>query len=93
MAHIYSGSRLCPGLGLGVQAIASRDLSLHAHTALQISGHCFRGLIIMRPTQHFRDQATAFGDLSLRAPHNTSEVSIIINMTSYQYPSVSPIPV
>ena len=47
-AYIYSGSRLCPGLGLGVQAIASRDLSLHAHTALQISGHCFWGLIIMR---------------------------------------------
>jgi len=30
MAHIYSGSRLCSGLGSGVHAIASGDLSLCA---------------------------------------------------------------
>jgi len=30
MAHIYSGSHLCPGLGSGVQATTSEDLSLRA---------------------------------------------------------------
>ena len=72
MAHIYSGSRLCPGL------------------QLRSTGYYFQGLIITRPTRYFRYQATASEDLSLRAPHDTSDISTNINMTSYRYQLVSP---
>ena len=74
MAHIYSGSRLCPGLALEYRLLLLWTYHYVPHTTLQISGYWFRGLIITRPTRHFRNIT-------------------IINMTSYQFPSVSPTPV
>ena len=56
MAHIYSGSCLCPGLAQEYRLLLPGTYHYAPHTALQI-------------------QATASGDLSLRAPHNTSEIS------------------
>jgi len=54
-------------------------------------GYCFRGLSLR--ARHDTSETRLYGDLSLCAPQDTSEISTIINMTSYQYPSVSPTPV
>jgi len=56
MAHIYSGSSLCPGLAQEYRLLLLGTYYYAPHTTLQI-------------------QATASGDLSLRAPHDTSEIS------------------
>ena len=74
MAHIYSGSRLYPGLAQEYRLLLLGTYHYASHTALQI-------------------QATASGDLLLRAPHNTSEITTIINITLYWFPSVSLTPV
>ena len=52
MAHIYSGSRLCPGLDSGIQATASRDLSLRTpHDTLDIR-------LLLLGTYHYASHTT-----------------------------------
>jgi len=55
MDHIYSGSRLRPGLQLRILGYCFWGLIITRPTRHLIYNSCFQGLIITRPTRHFID--------------------------------------
>ena len=74
MAHIYSGSRLCPVLGSGVHATASGDLSLRApqdtsNIRLLLSGtYHYAPHTILQKYHHYKYDIIL---VSIRFPHRS----------------------
>ena len=76
MAHIYSGSRLCPGLGSGVQVTASGDLSLRVlHDTSDIR-------LLLPGTYHYAPYTTF-------QKYHHYKYDIMLVSISFSHPSVS----